>query len=54
MNFREAYSIAYENMNPYDDKCDEDRCVIEKTCPKCNPEWEQELEYLKEYTGDEE
>ena len=45
----------WENWNPADVECTEDRCVKGKCCPECNPEeYEQELEYLKEYTGDKE
>ena len=43
---------AWENADPYEGKCTEDRCVKGKRCYECNPEeYEQEMEYLKEYTG---
>jgi len=64
MNFKEASDIAYARYieytagRPYDDagpddECTDDRCVKGKCCPECNEEWEQNLEYKKEYTGDE-
>lgn len=40
MNFSQAYSIAYENANPYEDQCDEERCVNGKHCESCNHDLE--------------
>jgi hypothetical protein len=53
MNFSEARAIAYyENYNPADEACTEDRCVNGKHCEQCNPDLE--FYYDKnEYTGDE-
>ncbi len=45
MNFTQAYALAYanfENSNPYEDRCDETRCVRGKTCTECNPEVDDE------------
>ncbi len=47
MNFNEALAIAYgryENANPYEDRCDEERCVKGKKCNECNPKDEYDNE----------
>lgn len=45
MNINQAHELLalarfeerWENANPYDDKCDEERCV-RKNCSECNKE----------------
>ncbi len=48
MNFKEASSLAYfniwENANPYEDRCDEERCVKGKKCTECNQGEENDTE----------
>lgn len=40
MNFQTINS--YENANPYEDRCDEERCVKGSKCTECNQEVEDE------------
>lgn len=54
MNFIEATFLAamtrWDDANPYDDKCDDTRCVKGRRCPDCNPE-EEYIVDPNEYTG---
>lgn len=50
MNYLEAmglvslvrFETAWENANPYEDRCDEERCVQGRKCRECNPEVEDD------------
>jgi hypothetical protein len=37
---------AYENADPYEGRCDENRCVKGKKCTECKPKEKTQIRYV--------